>query len=75
MIILNFFDLNKQPDVDYYKASLTIRNIIYEILDPDVNLIKINIINEEKQDYINIKDNYDLSIENPINVSFKIKYT
>ena len=68
MVILNFFNLNQAPEVDYYKASLTIRNIVNEILDPDINLLKLNMNNEDKQRYVHLDDKFDEKIQNSINV-------
>lgn len=64
MIILNFFNINDCPDIEYYKASLIIRNIIQELFSDLVLAQKTEIIEEKYQKYNDYQDMYDNHIKN-----------
>jgi Ca2+-binding EF-hand superfamily protein len=57
LMILNLFDINS--NIDYYKASLLIRNIIQELFDPEVAIQKLDILDVKFQSFNNFEDKYD----------------
>lgn len=76
LFLLNFFDINSNPVLDYYKASLIIRNIIEDLFTPDTMMQKIDITQEEYQTYTPFEDIYDGHIKNikEIFISFDKDY-
>lgn len=73
LIILNF--LNIKENIDYYKDSILIRNIIFEIFDPEIAIQKIDILDEKYQKFNQFEDRYDENFKNIINVSKSKVYT
>lgn len=59
MVILNFFNINVHPEIDYYKASLIIRDIIAELFSSEMSIQKIDITGENYQTYENFQDVYN----------------
>ncbi len=59
IIILNFFDIQTNPEVDYYKASLIIRNVIFELFSGDISMQKLEMTNSKFAQYKYFEDNYD----------------
>jgi hypothetical protein len=56
---LNFFDIQTNPEVDYYKASLIIRNVIFELFSGDISMQKLEMTNSKFAQYKYFEDNYD----------------
>jgi Ca2+-binding EF-hand superfamily protein len=59
MIILNFFNINKNPEIDYFKAGLIIRDIIQELFSADMSMQKIDITSSNYQTFETFEDVYD----------------
>jgi len=59
-MILNFFNTAETPEIDYYKASLIIRNMIQELFSPSITMQKVEITNNKSLDYENFEDEYDV---------------
>jgi Ca2+-binding EF-hand superfamily protein len=59
LIILNQFDINKDPDIDYYPASLIIRNIVEYLLGSEIGMQKINIMQSNELEYKDYEDDFD----------------
>lgn len=64
------FEINNNPEVDYYKASLLIRNIVQELFDPETVIQKLDIVNSKYQTYQSYQDKYDDYLNDMIDVSF-----
>lgn len=60
LMILNFFNTNGTPEIDYYKASLKIRNMIQELFSSSILVQKVEITNNKSLDYENFEDEYDV---------------
>lgn len=60
LMILNFFNTAETPEIDYYKASLIIRNMIQELFSPSITMQKVEITNNKSLDYENFEDEYDV---------------
>lgn len=58
-IVLNFFDINKNPVIDYYKVSLLLRNIMNILFEPETAIQKLDIRNEQYLVYKPFEDKYD----------------
>ena len=59
LIILNLFDINQNPDINYYKASLIIRNMIQELFSSSYSMQKVELLNEKNFIYTEYEDLYD----------------
>ena len=64
MVILNFFNINDNPEIDYYKEGLILRNIIHEIFSPKLSMQKIDINQDKFQAYLHFVDEYDVHVKN-----------
>lgn len=64
MIILNFFNINDCPEIEYYKASLIIRDIIQELFSEVVLNQKKEILDEKFQKFEYYEDVYDEYMKN-----------
>jgi Ca2+-binding EF-hand superfamily protein len=64
MVILNFFNINDHPEIEYYKASLIIRDIIAELFSSEMSIQKIDITGETYQTYENFEDVYNEHCKN-----------
>ena len=58
LILLAQFDIYKNPEIDYYQASLLIRNIVEYLLGSEIGMQKIN-IKETNNIYEDYEDEYD----------------
>ncbi len=56
---MNFFDIHKNPEIDYYKASLIIRNVIFELFSGDISMQKLEMSNSKYTIYKPFEDTYD----------------
>ena len=59
LIILNFFGIHTQPEVDYYKASLIMRNVIFELFSGDISMQKLEMSNSKYSQFKPFEDTYD----------------
>jgi len=59
VVILNFFDINNQPEVDYYKASLVMRDIIQELFSAEMVMQKVELTHSKYHTFKNFVDSYD----------------
>ena len=59
LILLNFFTQNGEETIDYYKNSITLRNIIEELFCSNLALQKLEFANPKFNEYTNFEDLYD----------------
>ena len=59
LILLNQFDINKDPEIEYFKASLMLRNIVEYLLGSEIGMQKINIMQGGNLEYEDYEDEYD----------------
>ena len=59
LIILNFFTQNGEETIDYYKNSITLRNIIEELFCSNLALQKLEFANPRFSEYTDFEDLYD----------------
>jgi hypothetical protein len=59
LVILNFFDIHTQPEIDYFKASLIIRNVIFELFSGDISMQKLEMSNSKYSQFKPFEDTYD----------------
>ena len=59
LILLNLFDINKDPEIEYFKASLMLRNIVEYLLGSEIGMQKISIMQSGSLDYEDYEDEYD----------------
>jgi hypothetical protein len=59
LIILNFFTQNGEEKIDYYKNSITLRNIIEELYCSNLALQKLEFASPKFQEYTDFEDLYD----------------
>jgi Ca2+-binding EF-hand superfamily protein len=59
LILLNQFDINKDPEIEYYPASLMLRNIVEYLLGSEIGMQKINIMQSGNLEYEDYEDEYD----------------
>ena len=58
LILLAQFDIYKCPEIDYYQASLLLRNIVEYLLGSDIGMQKLN-IKDNNNVYEDFEDEYD----------------
>ena len=58
LILLAQFDIYKCPEIDYYQASLLLRNIVEYLLGSDIGMQKLN-IKDNNNVYEDFEDKYD----------------
>ena len=58
LILLAQFDIYKCPEIDYYQASLLLRNIVEYLLGSDIGMQKLN-IKDNNNVYEDFGDEYD----------------
>lgn len=54
------FKINETPEIDYYKASLIIRNMIQELFSSSISVQKVELTNNKNHEYENYEDEYDI---------------
>ena len=59
LIILNFFTQNNENSIDYFKSSITMRNIIEELYCSNLALQKLEFANPKFNEYAEFEDLYD----------------
>ena len=59
LLLLNQFDINKDPEIEYFKASLMLRNIVEYLLGSEIGMQKINIMQSGNLEYEDYEDEYD----------------
>ena len=59
LLILNQFEINKNPEIEYYPASLILRNIIDYLLSSEIGMQKIDISQPNFMKYSHYEDEYD----------------
>ena len=59
LLILNQFEINKNPEIEYYPASLILRNIIDYLLSSEIGMQKIDISQPNFMKYSHYEDEFD----------------
>jgi Ca2+-binding EF-hand superfamily protein len=59
LLLLNQFDINKNPEIEYYPASLILRNIVEYLLSGEIGMEKIDINQPQYLKYEHYFDDYD----------------
>ncbi len=59
LLLLNLFDINKNPEIEYYPASLILRNIVEYLLSGEIGMQKIDITQSQYIKYEHFFDEYD----------------
>ena len=59
LILLAQFDIYKNPEIEYFPASLLLRNIVEYLLGHEIGMQKIRIMQEGCGDYEDYEDDYD----------------
>ena len=59
LLILNLFNINKDPEIEYFQASLMLRNIVEYLLGSEIGMQKINIMQGGDLEYEDYEDEYD----------------
>ena len=59
LLLLNQFDINKDPEIEYFKASLMLRNIVEYLLGSEIGMQKISIMQSGTLEYEDYEDEYD----------------
>lgn len=59
LLLLNQFDINKNPEIEYYPASLILRNIVEYLLSSEIGMQKIDITAPSLMKYEDFEDEYD----------------
>ena len=59
LLLLNQFDINKDPEIEYFPASLMLRNIVEYLLGSEIGMQKINIMQSSNLEYEDYEDEYD----------------
>ncbi len=59
LLLLNQFDINKNPEIEYYPASLILRNIVEYLLSGEIGMEKMNINQPQYLKYEHYFDDYD----------------
>ena len=59
LILLAQFDICKDPEIEYFPASLLLRNIVEYLLGSDIGMQKIQIMQGGCGDYEDYEDDYD----------------
>ena len=60
LLILNEFNINKDPEIEYFPASLLLRNIVHFLnSNTDISMQKIDISQPMYAEYIDYEDDYD----------------
>jgi hypothetical protein len=71
LTILQFFNIPNNPEIEYYKACLIIRDIIQELFSQEMASQKYEISQPDYQVYKPYQDNYDDYIKNIKNIFIK----
>ena len=59
LLLLNQFDINKNPEIEYYPASLILRNIVEYLLNGEIGMEKMDINQPQYLKYEHYFDDYD----------------
>ena len=59
LLLLNQFDINKNPEIEYYPASLILRNIVEYLLSGEIGMEKIDMNQPQYLKYEHYFDDYD----------------
>ena len=59
LLLLNLFNINKDPEIEYFPASLMLRNIVEYLLGSEIGMQKIDIIQSGNLEYEDYEDEYD----------------
>lgn len=59
LLLLNIFGINKNPEIEYYKASLILRNIVDYLLGNEIGMQKIDISTPAYCEYVDYEDEFD----------------
>ena len=68
LLLLNQFDINKDPEIDYYPASLMLRNIVEYLLGSEIGMQKIDITQPSYLEYVDYEDDYDQYCKNIVDI-------
>lgn len=68
MFILNFFNINEQPEIDYYKACLIIRDMISDLFSPEIQMQKLEFATPKYHKFENFEDCYNEYYKNVKNL-------
>lgn len=69
-MFLNFFNITQKKEIDYYKASVLLRNIIEELYNPNISIQKLELLTDRFKKFENFNDKYDDFYKNHVEVSF-----
>ena len=70
IIFLNFFDIVNKPEIDYYKGSILLRNVVEVLYNPNISIQKIDLMTEKYSKFIPYEDKYDECHKKIIEVQF-----
>ena len=56
---MNYFDICHCPEIDYYKGSILLRNVIEELHNPSISLQKLELSNDKYLKFEYFEDRYD----------------
>ena len=59
LLLLNQFNINENPEIEYYPASLILRNIVEYLLSSEIGMQKIDITQPMYMKYEDFEDEYD----------------
>ena len=59
LLLLNQFNINQNPEIEYYPASLILRNIVEYLLSSEIGMQKIDITQPMYMKYEDFEDEYD----------------
>ena len=59
LLLLNQFDINKNPEIEYYPASLILRNIVEYLLSGEIGMEKMDMNQPQYLKYEHYFDDYD----------------
>lgn len=69
-MFLNFFNITQKKEIDYYKASVLLRNIIEELYNPNISIQKLELLTDRFKKFENFNDKYDDFYKNHVEVSY-----
>ena len=59
LLLLNQFNINENPEIEYYPASLILRNIVEYLLSSEIGMQKVDITQPMYMKYEDFEDEYD----------------
>ena len=59
LLVLNQFGINENPEIDYFEASLILRNIVEYLNSDDIGIQKLDIDQPMYKEYEQYEDDYD----------------